>query len=74
MQSNVIERETRCDRLCIKPQTSDFHDFFLFSILLQLDRLQLTAVCCNRGCKDDTSKDPFSQCESLQGIRVQVKN
>ena len=25
-------------------------------------------------CKDNTSKDPFSQCESLQGIRVQVKN
>ena len=43
-------------------------------ILWQLDRLQLTAVCCNRrGCKDNTSKDPFSQCESLQGIRVQVK-
>ena len=26
-----------------------------------------------RGVKT-TSKDPFSQCESLQGIRVQVKN
>ena len=25
-------------------------------------------------CKDNTSKDPFSQCESPQGIRVQVKN
>ena len=25
-------------------------------------------------CKDNTSKDPFSQCENLQGIRVQVKN
>ena len=24
-------------------------------------------------CKDNTTKDPFSQCESLQGIRVQVK-
>ena len=24
-------------------------------------------------CKDNTSKDPFSQCGSLQGIRVQVK-
>ena len=25
-------------------------------------------------CKDNTSKDPFSQCESLQGIHVQVRN
>ena len=33
-------------RLWIKPQTCDFHDFLL--ILLQMDRLQLTAVCCNR--------------------------
>ena len=32
-------------RLWIKPQTCDFH---IFLILLQLDRLQLTAVCCNR--------------------------
>ena len=28
----------------------------------------------NTSCKDNTSKDPFSQCEFLQGIRVQVKN
>ena len=27
----------------------------------------------SKTCKDNTSKDPFSQCESLQGIRVQVK-
>ena len=25
-------------------------------------------------CKDNTSKDPLSQCESLQGIHVQVRN
>ena len=25
-------------------------------------------------CKDKTSEDQFSQCESLQGIRVQVRN
>ena len=25
-------------------------------------------------CKDNTSQDPFSQCESLQGIRVQLSN
>ena len=36
----------------------------IHSILLQIDRLQLTAVYCNRrGCKDNTSKDPFSRCE-----------
>ena len=31
----------------------------------------------HRTCKDNTSKDPFSQCENLQnlqGIRVQVKS
>ena len=28
--------------------------------LLQIDRLQLTAVSCNgRGCKDSTTNDPF---------------
>ena len=27
-----------------------------------------------RGCKDNTSKDPFSQCEQLQGIHTQVKS
>ena len=32
-------------RLWMKPQTCDFHNF---SFLSQLDRLQLTAVCCNR--------------------------
>ena len=26
-----------------------------------------------RNCKVNTSKDPFSQCESLQGFRVQIK-
>ena len=41
----------------------------IYSILLQIDRLQLTAVCCNRRvCKDNTSKDPFSQCEQIQRI------
>ena len=63
--------------LWIKPQTNGFHEFvFIVSLfLLQLDRLQLTAVYCNRRgrCKDNTSKDPFSQCEQLQGIHIQVK-
>ena len=62
--------------LWVKPQTSGFHEFILlFSILLQTDRLQLTAVYCDRRvCKDNTSKDPFSQCEELQGIHIQLKN
>ena len=35
--------------LWVKPQTNGFHEFILlFSILLQIDRLQLTAVYCNR--------------------------
>ena len=35
--------------LWVKPQTNGFHEFvLLFSILLQLDRLQLKAVYCNR--------------------------
>ena len=33
--------------------------------LLQMDRLQLTAVYCNRrGCKYHTSNDVFSRCKS----------
>ena len=40
---------------------------FLNSTLLQLDRLHLTAVYCNRrGCKHNTSNDPFSRCKSVQ--------
>ena len=36
-------------RLWIKPQTNGFTKLFLlFSVLLPLDRLQLTAVYCNR--------------------------
>ena len=65
--------------LWVKPQTNGIHEFILlFSILLQIDRLQLTAVYCNRReVQDDTSKDPFSQCENLlnlQGIHIQVKS
>ena len=40
---------------------------FMNSILLQNDRLQLTAVYCNqRRCKHNTSNDPFSRCKSVQ--------
>ena len=60
-------------RLWIKPQTCDFHDVSL--ILFQLDRLQLTSVYCNRRevWRQHLTR-PLSQCESLQGIRVQVRN
>ena len=35
-------------------------------ILLQMDRLQLTAVYCNRrGCKYNTSNDMSSRCKSV---------
>ena len=41
----------------------------IHSILLQIDRLQLTAVYCNRReCKDNTSKDPFSRCEIWKNL------
>ena len=56
-------------------KTSDEWLSRVHSILLKIDRLQLTAVSCNRRvCKDNTSKDPFSQCEQLQGIHIQVEN
>ena len=78
MQSDMLERGTRCVPHWIKPQTNDFHDFFLinFSLfLLQLDRYSLRRSAATDGrCKDDTSKELFSTCESLQGVRVQVKN
>ena len=41
----------------------------IHSILLQIDRLQLTAVYWNRwGCKDNTSKDPCSRCETCNSF------
>ena len=44
----------------ILAKTSDEWLSRIHSILLQLDRLQLTAVYCNRrGCKDSTTKDRF---------------
>ena len=36
------------------------------SILLQIDRSQLTVVYCNR--QDNTSKDPFSRCETCKNL------
>ena len=50
MQRFMIERGNPLSTdLWVKPQTNGFHEFILlFSILLQVDRLQLTAVYCNR--------------------------
>ena len=59
------------------PQTNGVHEFMLlFSVLLQIDRLQLTAVYCNRlgGVKTTPQKDPFSQCEiSTKNSRTSQK-
>ena len=56
--------------LWVTPQTNGFHEFIYFSLLLQIDRLQLTAVYCNRrgGVKTIPRKTPFSQCENLQHL------
>ena len=39
-----------------------------------MDRLQLTAVYCNRrGCKHNTSNDPFSRCKcAVNGYRKEL--
>ena len=46
---------------------------FLNSItLLQMDRLQLTAVYCNRrGCKYNTSNEMFSRCKSVHKMATE---
>ena len=50
MQRCMIERGNPLSTdLWVKPLTNGFHEFILlFSILLQIDRLQLTAVYCDR--------------------------
>ena len=62
--------------LWIKPQTNDVHEF----VVIVLYFVAIRSFTADGGllqptgwCKDNTSKDPLSQCESLQGIRVQVK-
>ena len=48
--------------------SEDWHSR-IHPILSQIDRLQLTAVFCNRRrCKDNTSKDPFSRCETCKNL------
>ena len=60
VKSSMIERRDPLCRFFTQPQTCLLSRFF-FS-LLQLDRLQLTAVCCNRRvvCEHHTSHFVFS--------------
>ena len=79
MHAKVYDRTVQpvVYRSSAKPQTNGFHEFILlFSILLQIDRVQLTAVYCNRRGvqRQHTKKDPFSQCEQIQEIHMQVKS
>ena len=74
MQSDMIERGNLLFAVFgLNPQTCGFQDFFNFvavgSFTADGGLLQPTGRC-----KDNTSQVPFSQCESLQGIRVQVRN
>ena len=54
----------------------------LSAAFLSLSRILSDVACrsigaCHTRCKDNTSKDPFSQCENLQhlqGIHIQVKS
>ena len=62
-------------RLWLKPQTSDFHDFF-FIVLYFVAIGSFTAdggLLQPTVCVDNTSKTRFRSA-NLQGIRVQVKN
>ena len=73
-----------CDRtgkpvvfgLWIKPQTNGFHEF-VFIVLYFVAIGSFTAdgglLQPTGGVKTTPQKTPFSQCKSLQGIRVQVK-
>ena len=65
MEMNQVLIE-QCDLLYKYLETSLQGTIFLNSVtLLQMDRLHLTAVCCNRRrCKCHTSNDAFSRCKS----------
>ena len=57
MKEQHIEWETRC---AVSSKHIQMRDFARFSFLLQLDRLQLTAVRCNRReCEQHTSHVAF---------------
>ena len=64
-------------RLWKKPQTYDFHEFvFLVFYFVAIGSFAADGGLLQPtgGVKTTPQKDPFSQCQSLQGIRVQVKN
>ena len=52
-----------------------FKNLFFCSFVTDRDRVQLTAVYCNRRGvqRQHLKKDPFSQCEQLQETHMQVK-
>ena len=65
--------------LWVNPQTNGFHEFINCSLFccrwIVYSWRRSTAT--DGWCKDNTSKDPFSQCENLQnlqGIHIQVKS
>ena len=78
MQRLMIERcNPLSTDLWVKPQTNGFHDFILlYSILLQMDRLQLTAgpLQPTGGVKTTPQKTRFRSVNKLEGIHIQVKS
>ena len=59
--------------LWIQPQTCDFHDCSSYFVAVGSFTVDGGLLQPTGGCKDNTSQDPLSQCEQLQGIFVQVK-
>ena len=63
MQSDRIERgNPSVCRLWIKPQTSDFHDFLNVLYFVAIGSVTADGLPQPTGGKENTSKDPFSQC------------
>ena len=70
---NAIERDNPLfTELWRKPQTNDFSKKYF--ILLQKDRLQLTAVYCNRrGCVRTTPQKPVFSLLNMQDFGIQIE-
>ena len=79
MHAKRCDRTVKPDvfRLWLKPQTNDFHELVFFIFLYVVAIGSFTAdgglLQPTRGVKTTLQKTRFSKCESLQGIRVQVK-
>ena len=72
-ESKSLEWTVRPFIDCTLAKTSEDGFSRTHPILLQIDRLQLMAVYCNRGrCTGNTSNDPFSLCKCAS-IRLQIK-